>query len=103
MQPTRPPSRYKNTPRYLFALDENVTIGSMVGFPRTTLGAIVGSARHTIVRGETFQDIATRYYNAPEHWDVIASANTNIFYPGDIVNFVGATIIIPPPSYVQGL
>lgn len=90
------PYRYKDTPVYL-ATNETDFV-TFVNFRRTTKEEVVGSTRHTVKGKETFQDIALKYYSAPEYWFVLADMNPQIFDPNDLTD--GDIIIVPPPSYV---
>lgn len=54
---------------------------------------------HVVADNERVDQIATRYYGAPELWWVIALANGWRLVPNDVVP--GRTIRIPSPARVQ--
>lgn len=104
MPPTIVPSRYSRTPRYLI-LDDTREFQPLMGFRRTRQSSdfLRGSIKHRIRAGESFQDISTQYYGAPEYWFVLADVNPEIFYPGDLTEFEGTSINIPDPTFVRGV
>lgn len=88
------PNRYRRTPRYHIIVDNVGTLKPLIGFRRTFLTSSL-FARHLVAEGETMQDIALRYYKAPEWWYIIADANPTITFPGDIASHIGTYINIP--------
>lgn len=98
------PSRYNRTPRYRVKLDDG-SAAPMLGFRRTTLPAevLTSSIQHRVLGGDDLQSIATQYYGAPEYWSVLADANPQVFFPGDLDLFEGQTILVPDVTYVRAL
>lgn len=93
-------SRYEDIP-YSIVKDGDNSIGVITGFRETFQPEPFSYIRYRIRDGDTFQDLATRAYGAPEYWYVIADANTWIQYPLDIINYVGEEIILPSKSFIQ--
>lgn len=93
-------SRYRRTPTYL--IEDETGRNILTGFRRTTiLQTFPGTKVHAVVEGETFQDIALKYYHTPEMWYVLADANPQIFYPADLA--VGDSVFVPPIQIAREL
>lgn len=86
-------SRYNGLP--LLEGENGVYLGQR---PVPPLATPEGSALHTLISGETLDQLAKRYYGREELWWHIADANP-ARHPADWT--VGDTLVIPPLSAVR--
>lgn len=84
-------SRYA-TADLVFATDAAGHPRQVVPFPAPRVGSF-SATRHIIREGERLDHLASRYYDDPEMWWVIADANPEIFYPENIP--AGTVVRIP--------
>lgn len=84
-------SRYEYSD-LIFAVDGEGTSRRIVRAP-TPRDRVFEASRHVVHEGDRLDLLAARYYNDPEMWWVIADANPEVFYPGDIAP--GTVVRIP--------
>jgi len=91
---TKVPYRYEKTGR--FAVEDESSTNLIVGFRDTTLSRDdIVLKEYVVKEGDTLQDLALRFYQTPELWSVLADANVQFFYPGDISDHAGETLYVP--------
>lgn len=95
-------SRYANTLR--FQVFDGSSLNIITGYRATTVdGTSATYIQHTILQGETMQDIALKYYGRSDLWYVVADQSPQIFYPEDISDNVGAVLRLAPKSAIVGI
>lgn len=91
-------SRYRFR-RMILTTDETNTTNSVHKIPITTdIGP--GTYRKYVCRArDTFESLASRFYDDADKWYVIADANPEVFFPLDLTS--GTEIRIPNAVYAQ--